>query len=356
MKKYMHFTLRIILVVLCVFLNLAHYPKALSALNLLEDYPNNNTLPNHFRKSTDEVSELSDMDINLKGLDTLNISGSGQFSESALSLIKDSISKDFKIIDIDLRQESHGFVNGIAISWENLKNNANKGLSLSEVLYTENTLLNSIKIGSPITFYNTKETIVPKYVQDELALTTSKKIGYLRIPVTDGNMPTEDMVDYFIKFVNNQPKDTWLHFHCKEGIGRTTTFMIMYDIMKNYKEVSLNDIIKRQVILSKMKEKDAEGFYSGHHFKFLNNFYNDYTSKNTSVMNHENLNNSYDSYIRNSVIPKHLYVISNTNINKEEQDIISALQSIMSKKSNLQIYLLSNDEPDYKLSSTILHI
>jgi protein-tyrosine phosphatase len=349
MKKYMHFVLRIMLIVLCLFLNITHYPKALSDLNFLEDYPNNNTLPHHFRKSTDEISEAADNNINLKGLDTLNISGSGQFSESALSLIKDSIPNNFKIIDIDLRQESHGFVNGIAVSWENEKNNANIGLSLSEVLSTEKTLLNSIKIGSPITFYNTKETIVPKHVQNELELTTSKGIGYLRIPVTDGHVPTDDMIDYFIKFVNNQPKDTWLHFHCKAGIGRTTTFMIMYDIMKNYKDVSLNDIIKRQVVLSNMSEKSAQGFYSGHHFKFLNDFYNDYTSKNTSVMNYENLDNSYDSYIRNSVIPKHLYVISDTNMNKEEQTMISALQGIISTKSNLQIYILSNDEPDYKL-------
>ena len=53
------------------------------------------------------------------------------------------------------------------------------------------------------------------------------------------------------------------HFHCKEGIGRTTTFMIMYDIMKNYKEVSLNDIIKRQYLPSGIKEKDAKIFIVG---------------------------------------------------------------------------------------------
>lgn len=348
MKKCMYFVSRIILIALCLFLNISHYPKALSNLNFLEDYPNNNTLPHHFRKSTDEISEDTDNDINLKGLDTLNISGSGQFSESGLSLIKDSIPNKFKIIDIDLRQESHGFVNGIAVSWANLKNNANLGLTLPEVLAAENTLLNSIKIGDPITFYNTQETIVPKYVQDELSLTTSKEIGYLRIPVTDGHMPTDDMIDYFIKFVNNQPKDTWLHFHCREGIGRTTTFMIMYDIIKNYKEVSLDDIIKRQVVLSKMSEKNAQGFYSGRHFKFINNFYNDYTSKNTSILKNNSID-TYDSYIRNSVIPKHLYVISDTNMNKEEQTMISALQGIISTKSNLQIYILSNDEPDYKL-------
>ena len=349
MKKYLYFALRIILIVLCLFLNISYYPNALSDLNFIEDSPNSNTLPHHFRKSTDEISENADNNINLKGLDTLNISGSGQFSESGLSLIKDSIPNKFKIIDVDLRQESHGFVNGIAVSWKNEKNNANMGLSLSEVLSTETKLLESIKIGTPITFYNKNETIVPKSVQSELELTKSKGIGYIRIPVTDGHTPSDDMVDYFIKFVNNQPKDTWLHFHCKEGIGRTTTFMIMYDIMKNYKEVSLDDIIKRQVVLSKMSEKNAEGFYSGHHFKFLNDFYNDYTSKNTPVMKHENLNNSYDSYIKNPITPKHLYVISDTNMNKEEQTMISALQGIISTKSNLQIYILSNDEPDYKL-------
>ena len=175
----------------------------------------------------------------------MNISGSAQFSESGLSLIKDSIPSNFNIIDIDLRQESHGFVNGIAVSWKNEKNNANTGLSLSEVLSTETKLLESIKIGTPITFYNKNETIIPNSVQSELELAKSKGMGYIRIPVTDGHTPSDDMVDYFINFVNNQPKNTWLHFHCKEGIGRTTTFMIMYDIMKNYKDVSLNDIIKR---------------------------------------------------------------------------------------------------------------
>ena len=39
------------------------------------------------------------------------------------------------------------------------------------------------------------------------------------------------MVDYFIDFVENQPENTWLHFHCKAGAGRTTTFMIMKYIL-----------------------------------------------------------------------------------------------------------------------------
>ena len=327
-----------------------YYPNATSNINLIENFPNNNTLPHHFRKTSDISNIDKEAEINLKGLDKLNISGSSQFSESGLSLIKDSIPNDFSIIDVDLREESHGFINGTAVSFENLKNNANKGLTLSEIISTENDLLKSIKIGEPVTFYNTKETITPKNVQSELEVANSKGIAYIRIPVTDGGMPSEEMINYFINIVNNQPKGTWMHFHCKEGIGRTTTFMIMYDIMKNYKDVSLNDIIKRQVMLSNISEKKAEDFYSGRHFKFLNNFYNSYISKTNSSSSLEDINEvSSDFYIKNFIIPKHLYVISDINMNKEEQSMISALQGIISTKSNLQIYILSENEPDYKL-------
>ncbi|WP_066889148.1 dual specificity protein phosphatase family protein [Clostridium nigeriense] len=280
MKKLITRSYRIILIILILISSIFNLPKAFSDLNLLENFPNNNILPHHFRKSTDDISTLVDNNINLTGLDKLNISGSGQFSDSGLSLIKESIPNSFNILDIDLRQESHGFINGIAVSFENLKNNANKGLTLPEILATENNLLKSIKIGEPITFYNTKETVIPENVQSELEVANSKEIGYIRIPVTDGGMPTEDMINSFINIVNNQPENTWLHFHCKEGIGRTTTFMIMYDIMKNYKEVSLNDIIRRQVLLSQMNEIDAQGFYSGKHNEFLKKFYNEYTSTN----------------------------------------------------------------------------
>ena len=309
MKKFIRFYTKLILLTLCLLMNITYFPKASVELRLLENSPNNNTLPHHFRMSSDYKSIIKDKSINLKGLDNLNISGSAQFSDSGLSLIKEAIDNKFSIIDFDLRQESHGFINGIAVSWEGEKNNLNKGLSLCEVIATENKLLASIKLGEPLTFYNKKETIVPKSIQNEFEVTKSKDIGYIRIPVTDGGFPTDDMIDYFINFVKNQPKDSWLHFHCKEGIGRTTTFMIMYDIMKNHEDVSLNDIIKRQVVLSGMSDRSAKGFYKGKHFKFLNDFYNNYISKSTSSIEY---NDTYinDNYVKNLILAENLYVIS----------------------------------------------
>ena len=302
MKKFIRFFTTSILLSLFLLTNISYIPKAMDGVNLVETAPNNNTLPKRFRMSSDYKSIINDKNINLEGLDNLNISGSEQFSDSGLSLIKEAISNKFSIIDIDLRQESHGFINGIAVSWENEKNNANKGLNLSEVIATENKLLGSIKLGTPITFYNTKETVIPEIVQNEMQVTKSKNIDYIRIPVTDGEFPNNDMIDYFIKFVENQPKGSWLHFHCKEGIGRTTTFMIMYDIIKNNKTVSLNDIIKRQVLLSGMNPEDAQSFYNGEHNKFLTNFYNNYISKSTSSIKYINICIN-DYYMKNTLIP-----------------------------------------------------
>ena len=323
------------LYVLLIFQLVSAFPISFSNKNetlIVKDSDAITGLPNRFRDLTN-----------------LNISGSAQFTPSQIENIKNSINKP-DICIVDLRQESHGFINGIAISFENEKNNANKGLSLSEVLSTQDKLLDSIKIGIPITFYNTKETIVPKSVQNELQVANSKEIGYIHIPVTDGGIPTDDMVNYFIDFVKNQPKDSWLHFHCKEGIGRTTTFLIMYDIMKNHKDVNLNDIIKRQVLLSGMSDTSSQGFYEGNHNKFLTDFYNNYESKSTSSIRTDITNNQLnDYYIKNSIIPKHLYVISEDHMSKEEQTMISALQGIISTKSNSQIYILNKNEPDYKI-------
>ena len=243
-------------------------------IHLVLDSQNYYGIPKHFRKSTNMLNAESSKELNLSGLNALNISGSQQFSEYNLPLVIDSIGTSLPITIIDLRQESHGFINGAPISFANAKNNANMGLTKDEVILDEYNRLNSIKLNVPITYYNHKNiTIVPKKVEDEDHLVTSKSLSYIRIPVTDGKIPTDDMVDYFVSFVKSQPKNTWLHFHCKQGIGRTTTFMIMYDMMKNAHHVTADDIIKRQLLLANFDESHIKSFYNNERINFLNNFY-----------------------------------------------------------------------------------
>ncbi|WP_242841893.1 fused DSP-PTPase phosphatase/NAD kinase-like protein [Clostridium beijerinckii] len=115
----------------------------------------------------------------------------------------------------------------------------------------------------------------PESVQTEEALSKSLGMGYLRITVTDHEKPLDDQVDLFVESVKNLPQDTWLHFHCRGGAGRTTTFMAMYDMMHNAKNVSFEDIMKRQTLIGEsdlLKGEDQDE--SKDRSNFMNVFYN----------------------------------------------------------------------------------
>lgn len=336
---------------------------------ILDAFKYNNILPNHFRKTTDLAVVKDNKDLDLKGLDSLNISGSQQFSGDNIQLLIKSIDTSLPVTVIDLRQECHGFINEFAVSFADAKNNANVGLTREQVIAKENKDLKSLKLNEPITFYNnSQETMVVKTVKNEEELTKSKNLGYQRITVRDGGIPTDDMVDYFMEVIKNKPKDSWLHFHCKEGIGRTSTFMIMYDIINNYKAVSADSVIKRQLALANFEDVTLKSFYNNERMAFLNKFYDyckangysfnmkwsEWKSKSSSINKSDNSNttqvfNMNSPYIQNKIIPKSLYVISLDSIIPSERTMITSLQGLVNNHCSFQIYTLNSSQPDYKI-------
>lgn len=98
-------------------------------------------VPSNFRKTTN-LDILKNKGINTTDLSTLNISGSEQFTPDNINILIDSIDTVLKIKDIDLRQESHGFINEYSVSFKNKDNNANKGLSRNLVFIKEFIELN----------------------------------------------------------------------------------------------------------------------------------------------------------------------------------------------------------------------
>ncbi|OSB19296.1 hypothetical protein B2H94_09395 [Clostridium sporogenes] len=374
MKKIFKLNISILLVlvgVLCFF-SITNKPTLAiddnNTINLVLDSRNNNEIPKKFRKSSDISNVEKNKNINLSGLNTLNISGSKQFSEQNLPLIISNIKTSLPITVVDLRQESHGFINGLPVSWANKKNDANIGLTKSEVLEDENNKLKSIKLNSPISFYNDpNKTIIPTKVENEEQLVKHNSLSYVRIPVTDTKLPTDDMVDYFVDVIKSNPKDTWYHFHCKQGIGRTTTFMIMYDMMKNAKEVSADDIIKRQLLLAGFDENQMKSFYNDKRSTFLQSFYK-YSKENgkdfkikwsdwkkslntrsNSSLSIASSNKSSSNYIKNSKTPTHLYVISQNIMTPSERTMIATLQGIVNNHCSHQIYTLNSSQPDYQI-------
>ena len=192
-----------------------------------------------------------------KGMDTLNISGSAEFSEDQFHELAAKLrglapGKDIYIVDC--RIESHALLNGISVSWYGDNNWANKGKSLEEAEKDEQERFGSL-IGKKITAYSvsenapdeSEEILVDRWMTEK-ELVESEGFHYLRLPCQDHSWPYEEAIDTFIDLVQGiDTENTWMHFHCQAGKSRTGIFMAIYDMMKN-PDVKFEDIMLRHAM------------------------------------------------------------------------------------------------------------
>jgi hypothetical protein len=230
-------------------------------LLILDAKPESQKDPYYFRTMKDAFKEAAGKRPSRDGLDGLNASGSAAFSEESLEKILKKLPTK-KITVVDLRQESHGFVNGLGVMWWDTRNTANRGKSLDQILKDEadrlaginksgKVLIERLDIDDDKKTFEKKEPVkLPlKSVQSEQDVCKAHDLGYVRIPVTDRERPEDGEVDRFVRFIRGLPEGQWLHFHCKAGHGRTTSFLAMYDMMRNARQVSLDDILRRQFLI-----------------------------------------------------------------------------------------------------------
>lgn len=249
---------------------------------LVLDMPNQAVLPKRFRTALQPLPQHSS--VSLTGLRELPIAGTAQFSEQALLEISKKFTPPFIIVD--LRQESHGFIDGNAVSWYNREDNANQHKSPRQVEQVQQELLSHLKRLSSISViadpkHNPQQHLQLKNrrVISEAQLAQHHQLGYQRFYVTDHYAPNNEEIDRFIQFISTLPKHTKLLFHCRGGAGRTTTFMIMYDMFHNAKQVSFEDIIKRQGLiggedlLALPPSNDYRYFIAKQRLDFLRQFY-----------------------------------------------------------------------------------
>ena len=229
----------------------------------------------------------------LRDIPTLNISGSAQFTKDQLLNLKNSINKD-NICIVDLRQESHGMINDLAISFLNPYKDLNNGFTTEQTIKAENSLLNKIKIGNTIQLYKHTgifiKDITVDFISNESQLVTEADMQYKRFAVKDNSAPTPDIVDEFEEFIKNKPDDIHLHFHCAAGKGRTTSFMVMYQAMKNNSNLTLEQLLSYQYNIGGVNLHDNNIQYN-----FLEDFCN-YVQKNKD----SNYSISYSQWIKES--------------------------------------------------------
>lgn len=260
---------------------------------LVRDTLNNQVALKHFR--TNLMLEET-YHGNTKGLHELRLSGSSASSQYNWEMIYNKIQASVnhpleKVIDVDLRQEDHGYLNNDAINLTSDSNWFNVGKSHDAVLRSEKEWLDSLAknktIGNVLTpeQFKTRKfsdgvTIPVKSVQSEKDIVEKIGFHYYRLTVTDHRGPLDQEVDRFLEIVKTIKPNTWLHLHCRGGDGRTTTFMAMYDMLHNANQVSFDEIIKRQAAvspfydLSNFKNKNKKFYY--HYvkrYRFLREFY-----------------------------------------------------------------------------------
>jgi hypothetical protein len=201
------------------------------------------------------------------GLAELHVSGSSQYDQSQLEALLERIGgKSETVYLIDLRQESHVFLNGIAVSWYAANDWSNVGRPLQWIEEDERTRLVRLVAARKATVASIVKssggqqgasqvsardpvTIEISDAVTESGLATQLGVEYRRIPTPDHCRPADDMVEDFVRFVGALPDEAWLHFHCHGGDGRTTTFLALYDMIRNANQVSLDDIVARQSML-----------------------------------------------------------------------------------------------------------
>jgi len=232
-------------------------------------------------------------------------SGSAEFSGSQFKAMIDQKVVTLPMTVVDLRQESHGFLtikqplNGdteIGIAWFAERDWLNVAKGLPSILLNEgNSLSAASKLSSLIVYDVTSKTstedgictATPYTVQptgaysDEQTLVQAvSNVSYLRLPSTDHCRPRDHEVDQFVAFEASLSSNMWLHFHCRAGDGRTTTFMALHDIIHNAPGDSLQTILARQKSIGGIDlssySTNANDFslpFSNERVDFVANFY-----------------------------------------------------------------------------------
>ena len=216
--------------------------------------------PRNFRIASDDWHvEPEDEPPTREGLDNLRISGSAQCTAAGFAALYAKLSiaaPGAPIYDVDLRQESHGFADGLPVSWHKKNNLANEGKTPEEVALDEEERLADLA-GVTTTFVPKGKsdkgrveavTFAPQNVQTEKEVVEAAGFRYVRFYVTDRTQPDAETIEAFLDFVEALPKDAWLHFHCRAGRGRTTTFMAMSDMINNT-DITAEAVIESQHLI-----------------------------------------------------------------------------------------------------------
>ena len=192
------------------------------------------------------------------GLADLRMSGSSEFNSISLAEILAGLPTR-QVVIVDLRQESHVLLNDRLVTWEAGDDWANVGMDHGQALRAERdrikllTSQRTVGLVAARQYDNGErsagEAAKVETVRSEEQLVDSQDLDYERLTVTDHLRPDDEEVDRFVDIVDGMGGEDWMHLHCRAGVGRTSVFMAMFDMLHNADRVSMKEILARQAAL-----------------------------------------------------------------------------------------------------------
>lgn len=216
----------------------------------------------HFRTMQDNIASSEQVD--LTGLRELQASGGNPPCFFDLKRRLSHIKND-KLI-IDAVGDFHGYVKGIPTNFFGYARRPGPPAlrhALRRLVWTGST------------------EIRPDLVVSEAEEAKKNGFDYKHFLIGSKFLTDSKTVDEFVTYISSLPENIWIHFHCNQGKGRTSTMLVMLDILKNAPKVALQDIVKRQQLLGAPNLLDAELWENGSYTqeqlnnrkKFIEDFY-----------------------------------------------------------------------------------
>lgn len=176
----------------------------------------------------------------------LKLSGSGQFTEEQWKTI--SQLSDTPGVVVDLREEAHLFFNHQPISWYGPGNSAHRGISASLIETREKAMLAAFErqknAGASVVIYRREKKArshklwwpgsypIGTLGTEQDLISKSADWTYHRFPLSDHRALNAKQLQQLLEWLSTLDPKTWLHVHCHAGSGRTTAFMILYNLYK----------------------------------------------------------------------------------------------------------------------------
>lgn len=241
----------------------------------------------HFRDGRALAAAAAARGLDVTGLANLRISGGAQFSEPAWEVLRRGPLAG-ALLDVDLRQESHGFLNGAAVTWAAQNDWSNVAMGHNQAIAVENARLAALKTQQQVAppsadafkrdGADSGPAVQVREVASEQDIVAAAGAAYLRLTVTDHLRPQDAEVDRFLAALATHPAEGRIHVHCRGGDGRTTTFLAMYDMLANADAVTAEAIFARQAAVSPFYDlgKITEGpkaIYYRERLDFLQRFH-----------------------------------------------------------------------------------